>query len=163
MSIARFKIMRLFPGEDPKEVTRELLSCNTYRAIAALLGCSTYSVYKWGERCGADRSYGNPPRYRKITEQLGGDPVKRLWEMKEELGTWDIVASDLQVTKEFLRCLRRRLGVVQPPKPGREVIHRGDWIQRLLEDGGSLSPDQEAYRKGTLTMVRKRSSNTGST
>jgi hypothetical protein len=89
-------------------------------------------MYKYGERCGVHRGRGkHPPRYKVIENLVGDDPVGFLTEIRKEYKTWRLVAVVLGVDENLLREYRRRIGLIDR-KPGRDWIHRGDWMQKFL-------------------------------
>ena len=139
MSIVRYKLMLLFPSEHPREVAKSLLKYNTHRAVAALLGVSTYSVYIYGEKCGVYRGVGkgHPARYQPLVDMLGENPKEALTQLKEEYKTWRTVSFMIGIKLDILREFRRRIKLIHS-MPGREVVHKGDALRRFLAEKGLL-------------------------
>lgn len=142
--IARYKIMLLFPGRDPKQVCRELLEGATFRAVAEFLGVTPRSLLRYSDKCGVCKSAtarGHPHRYSTLLDILGRDPVRTLMQLKEEYKTWRAVAYMIGVEEEMLREFRRRLykaKLIPKKTPLMGVTHRGDWVRKFLSSG--ISP-----------------------
>lgn len=130
------RLKTLFPELPAKVALGNMFEFYSIRRLARLLMVSPSTVYHFGARRGVFRQNNNhmPDRYSNlvasIEENEGIDIKEKLDVLHREHGTWERVASFLNVGGVMLKSFRRFMKILDKGPS----VHKGDWMRKFEAD-----------------------------